>query len=136
MFDPDNGLFMALFKVRTLTNAQHKYKIDVNAEENMLTGCVLTADSFSLVVIEGCSKSVKRYKKLMLKRIQWDAWIAGEEAPEDIEGNFCKLLWEGTIISTHFKRFRQEVQKTDDSARKYLGDFGLSHLWDLAIEDK
>mmetsp|Transcript_17296 Transcript_17296/g.35324 ORF Transcript_17296/g.35324 Transcript_17296/m.35324 type:complete len:342 (+) Transcript_17296:2-1027(+) len=134
MFDPQNGLFMAVFKVGSLKNPQHKYKVNVNATENMLTGCVLTGDSFSLVVVEGCSKSIVRYKKLMLRRIQWDAWIAGEEPPPGagVEGNACALLWEGSIIEPHFTKFRQEVEKTDDSARKYLGDFGCAHLWDLA----
>ena len=134
MFDPENGLFSAVFKIKSLRNPQHKFKINVNADENMLQGCVVTADTFSLVVVEGCSKSVVRYKKLMLKRIQWDAWIAGEEAPADMEGNNCKLLWEGTIQTPHFKKFRQEVEKTDKSARRYLEDFGLEHLWDLAME--
>ncbi|QDZ21187.1 U4/U6 small nuclear ribonucleoprotein Prp3 [Chloropicon primus] len=133
MFDPENGLFMAVFKIKSLKNPQHKYKINVNADQNMLTGCVLTGDTFSLVVIEGCAKSVVRYKKLVLKRMQWDAWIAGEEAPEDMEGNYCKLLWEGTIQSAHFKKFRREVEKSDASARKYLDDFGVGHLWDLGV---
>ena len=131
MFDPENGLFMAVFKVGSLRNPQHKYKVNVNAEQNMLTGCVVTGDSHSLVVVEGCSKSVVRYKKLMLKRIQWDSWIAGEDAPEDLEGNSCALLWEGSIKEVHFKNFRREQVKTDVAARKYLLDFGLEHLWDL-----
>ena len=131
MFDPENGLFMAVFKVGSLRNPQHKYKVNVNAEQNMLTGCVVTGDSHSLVVVEGCSKSVVRYKKLMLKRMQWDSWIAGEDAPEDLEGNSCALLWEGSIKEVHFKNFRREQVKTDVAARKYLLDFGLEHLWDL-----
>ena len=67
----------------------------------------------------------------MLKRIQWDSWIAGEDAPEDLEGNSCALLWEGSIKEVHFKNFRREQVKTDVAARKYLLDFGLEHLWDL-----
>ena len=134
MFDPEKGIFLALFKVQHLQNAQHKFKIDVNAEENMLTGCVLTSDKFTLVVVEGCSKSIIRYKKLMLKRIDWNACLPGEEQEGQRE-NSCKLLWEGSIESTHFKRFRQEVQKTNQASRKYLADFGLEHLWDLACKD-
>lgn len=132
MFDPENGLFLAVFKVRTLRNPQHKYKVNVNATENMLTGCVLTGTTYSLIIIEGCAKSVVRYKKLMLKRIQWDAWLAGEDAPQEMEGNSCKLLWEGTVQSQHFNKFMREVDKTDASARQYLAGVGLAHLWDLA----
>ena len=73
-----------------------------------------------------------RYKKLMLKRIQWDAWLAGEDAPQEMEGNSCKLLWEGTVQSQHFNKFMREVDKTDASARQYLAGVGLAHLWDLA----
>lgn len=136
MFDPEGGLFLAVFKLTHLENPQHKFKVDINAEENMLTGCVVTGDTFALCVIEGCAKSLKRYKKLMLKRIDWQAWLPGEVPPPGLATNACKLLWEGSVPSSHFRKFRQEPRKTNAGARKFLADFGLENLWDLAEKDE
>jgi len=66
--------------------------------------------SFSLVVVEGVPKALKRYHKLMLRRINWAeapaaaaaaAAAGGEEEAEDEEtdaadkpANSCHLVWE------------------------------------------
>jgi hypothetical protein len=74
--------------------------------------------SFSLVVVEGCRKSLKRMHKLMLRRIDWEAQPLGagpgagpgaegeggggeegaqeeeEEELGDQEPNSCQLVWE------------------------------------------
>ncbi|PHT78357.1 hypothetical protein T459_16409 [Capsicum annuum] len=41
--------------------------------ENCLTGCAVILEGISVVVIEGGKKSIKRYGKLMLRRIDWVA---------------------------------------------------------------
>jgi|LauGreSuBDMM15SN_2_FD.fasta_scaffold38643_2 hypothetical protein len=38
-----------------------------------LSGVLLISDEFSLVVVEGCGRSIKRYQKLMLRRMDWTA---------------------------------------------------------------
>lgn len=70
--------------------------------------------AFSLVVVEGVPKALKRYHKLMLRRIDWtEAPTApggqqGEgEAEEEDEGgppadkpaNSCHLVWEVRDVS-------------------------------------
>lgn len=67
--------------------------------------------AFSLVVVEGVPKALKRYHKLMLRRIKWaeDTAAAQEEAEEEGGGgddaaagdgagdkpaNSCHLVWE------------------------------------------
>ncbi|CAI5519881.1 unnamed protein product [Closterium sp. Naga37s-1] len=77
---------VAVFKVRHLLHPQTRFKVDVNAQENRLTGCALLADSFVLVVVEGVSKSVKRYLKLMMRRIHWADAVAPGAAGEEDEG--------------------------------------------------
>jgi len=73
---------------------------------------------FSLVVVEGCPKAMKRYAKLMLRRIDWTAAplpLATDmdqethrdgdngEAP-DRPPNSCHLVWE---VSTAAPRSMQ-----------------------------
>lgn len=64
--------------------------------------------SFSLVVVEGCPKSMKRYHKLMLRRIDWNArpLPVGDDADEDQEAdeqlddkppNKCNLVWQVSL---------------------------------------
>ena len=43
-----------------------------------MTGCSVTTEALSVVVVEGGPKSHKRYNKLMLGRIKWE-----EEQEED-----------------------------------------------------
>jgi len=63
---------VAVFKVLFLTT-RNRHKIDKAAQLNYLTGCCISGPSFILVVVEGGPKGLKRYKKLMLRRIKWDA---------------------------------------------------------------
>lgn len=70
-------------------------------------GVMLVCPSpFSLVVVEGCPKSMKRYHKLMLRRIDWNAKPLDaegdgleDEGDEDNEQqsktiNTCHLVWQ------------------------------------------
>ncbi len=50
----------------------------VAAQELHMTGCSVTMEALSVVVVEGGPKSHKRYNKLMLGRIKWE-----EEQEED-----------------------------------------------------
>jgi U4/U6 small nuclear ribonucleoprotein PRP3 len=52
----------------------HLVQVDVNAQENRLSGLGLVVEEggFSAVVVEGVSKSIKRYTKLLLRRIDWN----------------------------------------------------------------
>ncbi|KAL6326713.1 hypothetical protein AAG906_010887 [Vitis piasezkii] len=63
--------------------AHTRFKVDINAQENRLTGCAVISDGISVVVVEGGSKPIKRYGKLMLKRINWAAAVENEDDDED-----------------------------------------------------
>jgi len=63
---------VAVFKVLEL-NTRNRHKIDKAAQLNYLTGCCINGPTFILVVVEGGPKGLKRYKKLMLRRIKWNA---------------------------------------------------------------
>lgn len=74
---------------------------------DLYAGAMLLTDDFALVIVEGCRKSIKRYHKLLLRRIDWNARgddlaVTAPGADEDDEGadvadkppNSCYLVWE------------------------------------------
>ena len=69
--DKAAGTHVAVFKVGDLSSKKNRYKVDINAAELHLTGCVVHTGHMSLVVVEGGTKALKKYKKLMLQRIDW-----------------------------------------------------------------
>jgi U4/U6 small nuclear ribonucleoprotein PRP3 len=76
----------------------------------MIAGIMLLCPgNFNLVVVEGCPKSLKRYHKLMLRRIDWNATPLPQHGDEeedvaDVAADFasgeakppntCYLVWE------------------------------------------
>merc|ERR1719247_1709040 len=61
-----------VFKIKDLTNKRHLFKIDMNAQQFHLTGCCITCPGVAnIVIIEGGPRAVKRYRKLMMRRIKW-----------------------------------------------------------------
>ncbi|KAH8110292.1 PRP3-domain-containing protein [Phellopilus nigrolimitatus] len=78
------GLVGVVFKVKTLSDPSHRFKVRKNAEQLNLTGLVIFHPSFSMIYVEGAPKFVRQYKRLMLNRIQWTeaARARGEEEVE------------------------------------------------------
>jgi U4/U6 small nuclear ribonucleoprotein PRP3 len=90
--DKAEGTHVAVFKVGDLSSKKNRYKVDINAAELHLTGCVVHTGHLSLVVVEGGTKALKKYKKLMLQRIDWKMKYEkiareGEEMEEVSEQN-------------------------------------------------
>ena len=67
------GLVGAIYRVKTLSDPSHRFKVRKNAEQLNLTGLVIFHPSFSMVYIEGAAKLMRQYRKLMLQRIHWTA---------------------------------------------------------------
>lgn len=51
-------------------------------QELHMTGCMLMADDFCLVIAEGSLKSHKKYGRLMLNRIDWNQTLEDEQQGE------------------------------------------------------
>ena len=49
-----------------------------------MTGCMLMADDFCLVIAEGSLKSQKKYNRLMLNRIDWNQTQDTEQQGKNI----------------------------------------------------
>lgn len=134
------GLHAAAFRVKYLSNPSHKFKVRKNAEQLYLTGTCLYTPRFAMVLVEGSAASIKKYKKLMLRRIDWqeDAvpYAAADSNDHDAEAdvpkdsndqpinmaeNECVMVWEGEHRDRMFTQFRPKSCPTDHLAREYLG---------------
>lgn len=137
LFDDPSTLetIVSVYKINDLSHPQTRFKVDVNAQENRLTGCAVISDGISVVVVEGGSKSIKRYGKLMLKRINWAAAVANEEEDENDVApiNKCMLVWQGSAAKPSFNRFLIHQCRTEAAARKVFADAGVAHYWELAV---
>ncbi|KAL6776099.1 PRP3 [Auxenochlorella protothecoides x Auxenochlorella symbiontica] len=136
--EADPTTSVSLYKVGSLARPQLKFKVSLNAQENHMTGVGLAVEGeFTLVVVEGPPKAQRRYEKLMLRRIQWNAEEEDEqEGMEEAEApkapNYCRLVWQGTVLKPSFRKFRVETLRNAAAAKAFLGQYNLSHYWDLA----
>lgn len=130
--DQDLEQYTVVYKVMDLSNKQHRWKVETNARENHMTGRVLVGDEFTLVIAEGCNKAVKRYNKLMLRRIDWNA--SADLIEEDIEKppNACYLVWQGTVRDSVFDDFKLVECSSAPVAKQVLTEIGVGHYWDAA----
>ncbi|CAN1257811.1 Protein RDM16 [Linum perenne] len=94
----------------------------------------------NVVVVEGGSKSNKRYGNLMLRRINWAEAVNDEEdeeggggGDEDKPPNKCVLVWQGIVAKPSFNRFTVHECMTEAAARKIFADAGVVQYWDLAV---
>ncbi len=105
--DAAKGIHVACFKIDSLANGRHKFKVNKNAEqvsdwrlkirrhpadvEQMaLTGCVVTSPKQTLVIAEAGMHSIQAFKKLMLQRI---AWSENDPAPVREGNRRAKESW-------------------------------------------
>lgn len=154
--DTSKQVHVAVFRVRDLSSARHKFKVDVNAQQFNLSGAVLMCEKIgnNLIVVEGGLKGIKKFIRLMLHRINWDAVEADENDDDEVEHenvdqidieedvhkilkkssgvvNRCDLLWQGLVARKSFHAFRFQECRTDLAAKKVLEAKNLSHYWDL-----
>ncbi|EJF58960.1 PRP3-domain-containing protein [Dichomitus squalens LYAD-421 SS1] len=155
------GIYGAVFKVKTLSDPSHRFKVRKNAEQMNLTGVCIFNPHFSMVYVEGAAKFIRQYKRLMLHRIAWteasrergneDVELAEDEEGEgggkgkgkvvaadsgadgqvSLEDNECWLVWEGQLRDRAFNNFKPKSCPTDAMAKEALGH-KLAGYWDQA----
>ncbi|KAF5657369.1 U4 u6 small nuclear ribonucleoprotein [Fusarium heterosporum] len=149
--DAEKGIHMLVFKIGSLANGQHRYKIGVNAEQLALTGTCIMHPKFNLVIVEGGEWSINKYKKLMLNRIDWTEnspsrdrdgkqggtrdWLLAEKDNgelKDMSMNECKLVFEGEEKARAFRKWGSKVCETDSEARDALARTKMNNFWQLA----
>jgi len=146
---------VALFFVQDMSHPYHRAKVDLNAQQNMITGGVLECESPSMacVICEGGPKAIQRFKRLMLVRMKWTGTDDDDEEEEEDDlddeeadgeegaklhkfnkNNRCELVWEGLAIKRVFPNFVFQSCETAAQARKVLKTKGVEHYWDQAME--
>lgn len=140
LFDDSNNVetIVSVYKINDLSHPQARFKVDANAHENRMTGCAVISEGISVVVVEGGPKSIKRYGKLMLRRIDWAAAVKNDDEDEEEETgdtpiNKCLLVWQGSVAKPSFNRFSIHECRTEAAARKVFADAGVAHYWELAV---
>ncbi|KAI8894847.1 pre-mRNA processing factor 3-domain-containing protein, partial [Globomyces pollinis-pini] len=125
---------IAVFKISRLDHNQHKFKINTNAQQYKLKGTAIISPSMNLVIVEGGPKGISAYKKLMLKRINWDDKPSAQpDTPiASYSPNECILVWEGESNVNSFKNFRLKTFGNDFEVKEYLEGFGVIHYWNAA----
>ncbi|RMZ56762.1 hypothetical protein APUTEX25_002851 [Auxenochlorella protothecoides] len=102
--EADPTTSVSLYKVGSLARPQLKFKVSLNAQENHMTGVGLAVEGeFTLVVVEGPPKAQRRY-----------------------------VNDSGTVLKPSFRKFRVETLRNAAAAKAFLGQYNLSHYWDLA----
>ncbi|KAI2611408.1 PRP3-domain-containing protein [Hypoxylon fragiforme] len=149
--DAAKGLHMLVFKINSLANGQHRYKININADQQALTGIVIMHPKQNLIIAEGGERSIMQYKKLLENRINWTENLASREKDaqndglkqwlkaetengdlKDLAENQCKLIFEGEIKSRAFRKWGSKVCETDSEAREVLSKSKMENFWNLA----
>ncbi|CAN7988298.1 unnamed protein product [Ixodes hexagonus] len=135
--DTTRGVHVSVYRLLSLMNPAKKFKVEMNAKQLFLTGCVVLYRNVNLVVVEGGPKQQKKYRRLMMSRIKWSedqATADGSENGQKVE-NRCILVWEGTVKSRSFGEMKFKVCPTECFAREHFKKHGVEHYWDLAYSN-
>ncbi|NXH69334.1 PRPF3 protein, partial [Hydrobates tethys] len=141
--DVSQGVHIAVYRVRNLSNPAKKFKIEANAGQLYLTGVVVLHKDVNVVVVEGGPKAQKKFKRLMLHRIKWDEQTSNTKGEDDDESddesvkktNKCSLVWEGTAKDRSFGDMKFKQCPTENMAREHFKKHGAEHYWDLALSE-
>ena len=142
--DPSGGgTPVSLYRIDQLVSEKKQYKIDINAQQNHLTGTFILMEECNLLVVEGGPKAQKRYRKLLMQRIDWAEDLVADDDEDDEEEDrtelrkraaltACKLVWEGLVVKAQFRSFKVE-SKALDGARRLLKEKACEHYLDMAL---
>jgi len=106
---------------------------------------------FNLVIVEGGEHSIRKYKQLMLNRIDWTEnaptrakeakhealvqWLKAEDEKgnlKDMTLNKCTLVFEGEEKARAFRKWGSKVCETDSAARDALTRAKMENFWTVA----
>ena len=141
---------VSLYRIDHNPSAKTRFKIDINAQQNHLTGMLCLCEEINFLIVEGGPKAQKRYRKLLMKRIDWaddvlfdaddgaDGGGGAEDAVDQAGArghtgeDACELVWEGLVVKAQFRVFRVE-SKSLEGARRLLKEKGCEQYLDMAL---
>lgn len=133
--DTSLGVHVSVYRILNLTNHSKKYKVETNAKQLMMTGIAVLYKNINIVVVEGGPKQQKKYRRLMMKRINWSEDLVPKEFCDDKEDveNKCILVWEGQVKQRAFNDFKVKVSPNESFARELFKNQKVGHYFDLAF---
>jgi U4/U6 small nuclear ribonucleoprotein PRP3 len=151
--DTSQQVHVAIFYVQDMSHPYHRAKVDLNAQQNFVSGCVLECEipKLACVIVEGGPKAIQRYSRLMLVRMKWTGIHEEDDDDDDDEDdsldsddgahvtqkfnpdNKCELVWKGMAVKRLFQGFIFQDCETSDQARKVLKSKGVGHYWDQVL---
>ena len=160
--DARKETWAALFKIKSLKDPKNYFKIDKNAQQLYLNGICLYSEKMkeegghhhipNMIVVEGGKVAVRKYKKLLLRRIKWDGKADDnndESSSSEDEDNQeehkkhelkstdnCSLVWEGTLQKRFFDNWKVIEIKSEHEALRSLSDRSCDHYWTMVINFK
>jgi len=99
--DAKKETWSALFKIRSLKDSKNFFKVDKNAQQLYLNGFLIYTENLketqgiffpNMVIVEGGRVAVRKYKRLLLRRIKWDTKKEeqNDESDSDADEGFIK----------------------------------------------
>ncbi|KAH9477701.1 U4/U5/U6 small nuclear ribonucleoprotein prp3 [Psilocybe cubensis] len=126
------GITGLVFKVLTLTDPAHQFKVRKNAEQLNLTGVCVFGPSFSVVYVEGAGKYIRNYKRLMMQRIKWTEAARPRGGEEEVELENPESEAEDTGETPKVKA----PESSSGDAAKNLEDNKCYLIWEGALRDR
>ena len=120
---------VAVYRIDHAPTSQNRFKIEVNAFENHLTGTCVVGRDVTVVVVEGGPKTLRRYEHLMLRRIKWRD-DEGEDDDGEEDNPPCKLVWTGVVAE---KAFSGKFRCVDGDPKAVMEEKGVGHYYDLCV---
>ena len=141
---------VALFRIENLYDRVHRFKVDINAQQLQLHGILVTPPCVvdprnqnnmpTIILVEGGPKSIKFYKKLLLKRIKWNknSYIDKDEngsyvVQADLSNNKCALVWEGVVKDHSFNKWKVIETDSEVEAKRGFSEKNVEFYFDMAI---
>ena len=151
--DAAQGIHVRVYKIGSLANGKHRYQVNVNADQNALTGVCIMHPKFNLVIVEGGEHSIRNYDKLMMNRVHWTEmeapravqegnrealakWLEAEDEDgnlRDLSLNRCDRIFSGEVKARQFRKWLgARVCETDTHAKDVLTRAKYPEFWNIA----
>lgn len=130
--DREAGLYVNVYCVRNVDNPSHRFKVDMNARQLGLSGTFIVFADCNIIIVEGGIKVLRKYKSLLLRRINW-AETADGKADTEGRPNSCVTVFEGPIGQPAFEGFRLATIPTRSSVKSFLRSRGVEYFFDAAM---
>lgn len=128
-YHPKEGFLHAhAYRLRDLSRPQWRSKVKNNAIQLHLFGTMMLHKDQNLIIVEGGARSMRKFHRLLTERINWHVENVGGDG-QDAATNECILVWKGTTVTSHFRKFEVLTVDTELQGITFLEEKGLEFLW-------